>query len=128
MADLSVQREGGPQVAPLLRVERIVEGDVVILRASGEIDLSTTPLLAERFDQEEVRTDVPLVVDLTGVDFLASSGLGLLAERSQRYAERGARLTVVAAHRAVLRSIELTGLSEIITVVSSVEEAVARLS
>jgi anti-anti-sigma factor len=126
MADLSIQREGGPQVAPLLRVERIVEGDVVILRAVGEIDLSTTPLLAERFDQEEVRADIPLVVDLTGVDFLASSGLGLLAERSQRYADLGARLTVVAAHRAVLRSIELTGLTEIITVVSSVEEAVGR--
>ena len=93
MADLSIQREGGPSVAPLLRVERFVEGGVVILRATGEIDLSTTPLLAER---------------------------------SQRYADLGARLTVVAPHRAVLRSIELTGLTEIITVVPSVEEAVAR--
>jgi anti-sigma B factor antagonist len=126
MADLSIQREGGPIVAPLLRVERLVEGGVVILRATGEIDLSTTPLLAERFDQEPVQVDVPLVVDLTGVDFLASSGLGLLAERSQRYADLGARLTVVAPHRAVRRSIELTGLTEIITVVPSVEEAVAR--
>jgi anti-sigma B factor antagonist len=120
MTDLPNQREG----VPLLRVERIVQDDAVIIRASGEIDLTTSPLLAEQLTREEGIPSAPLVVDLTDVEFLASAGLGLLAEHSQRYAALGSRLIVVAGNRAVLRSIEITGLTEIITVVSSVEEAV----
>jgi anti-sigma B factor antagonist len=110
---------------PLLRVEQETRGDAVVVRADGDIDLATAPLLAEHLRTAASRLGPGglLVLDMRGVEFLASPGLAEMIESSQRCAEHGARLVVVADQRAVLRAMELTGLTQIITVTSTVEDA-----
>ncbi len=57
-----------------------------------------------------------LAVDLEGVTFLASSGLGVLIHTARRAARDGRRLFVVATNRAVLRPLEVTGSAQLFTV------------
>lgn len=92
-----------------LWVELAPDGERVIVRVVGEIDLSTAddvkgPLL-ELFDSgfESV------VLDLRGVSFLDSSGTGVLIN-SHRYAEdRGAHLSIVVGASRSREVLELSG-------------------
>jgi anti-sigma B factor antagonist len=76
----------------------VVEGEIDTLTA-GALERALTSLLA---DPAEV-----LVVDLTAVTFLASSGLAVLIRTAHEAGER--RLRLVSAARAVRRPMEITG-------------------
>ncbi len=131
MTDLDEDRAGDPLAGlppnpnEALRVrQEIVDGAVVVC-AVGEVDMATRDLLDLQLQvaESEVLPPAPVVLDLTGVVFLASMGLSLLVEHHQQCAEFGSRLVVVATDRAVLRPIELTGLDEALTIASTVEAA-----
>ncbi|MEC3980927.1 STAS domain-containing protein [Amycolatopsis sp. H20-H5] len=98
------------------------DDDAVIVSLTGDIDLATAPEL--RKAAEEALRDRPrlLVLDLADVEFLASAGLAVLLA-IQAQAEGVVR--VVAASRATLRPIELTGLDRQLAMFDSVEAALA---
>ena len=96
--------------------------DVVVLHVAGEIDLLTANLLGERVREQFVPGNRVLVLDLTGVSFMGSSGLAEIVAASQAEA---AKLVLVATNRAVLRPLEATGLLPMLTVYDSVDDAVA---
>jgi anti-sigma B factor antagonist len=61
------------------------EGSAVVVSVAGELDLVTAPQLMEVLDRQLARPDVELtVVDLSEVEFLGSSGLGVLASIATR--------------------------------------------
>jgi len=76
----------------------VVEGEIDTLTA-GSLERALTELLN---DAAEV-----LVVDLTAVTFLASSGLAVLIRAAHQAGER--RLRLVSTARAVRRPMEITG-------------------
>jgi anti-sigma B factor antagonist len=82
---------------------------ITLVEVDGEVDTLTAPRLEA--DVAEAMNDVgaAVVVDLTGVTFLASSGLAVLIHAARRATESGGRLHVVAATRAVSRPITVTG-------------------
>jgi anti-sigma B factor antagonist len=65
-----------------------------------------------------------VVVDLSGVTFLASSGLAVLIGGARRLAEIGGRLRLVAASRAVTRPLQVTGADALFDVHDDVASAV----
>jgi anti-sigma B factor antagonist len=65
----------------------------------------------------------PVVLDLTDVSFLPSTGLALLVTHHDRCADHGSPLRVVAAHRQVLRPIRITGLDQKLVIASTVDDA-----
>jgi len=110
--------------AVLLRVRSEKRGDAVVIRVTGELDLLTAPILDELLSEAEAGSvDAPLVLDLTGVTFMASAGLALLMKYDERCGVAGRALRVVANDRAVLRPIALTGLMTRVTVVSTLGDA-----
>jgi anti-sigma B factor antagonist len=112
-------------------------GQAVVVAASGELDLHSAPELMAVLDEHmrDPGTDV-VVVDLTDVAFLGSSGLGVLANLATRATvptspEHGpdrppARLRVVAPpdHRAVTRPWAAMTLQEILPLYPTVGSAV----
>jgi len=101
-------------------------GSVTVLSVHGDVDLSSAPLLEEyafRLLDDEPGS---LVVDLTDVQFLASTGMALLVELSRRTAGR-AGFAVVANGTATARPLELLGLCEMFTVRASLDEALTDL-
>lgn len=88
-------------------------GGVVLLEAAGEVDSMTAPRLEDglstALDAALAEPGGTVVVDLSGVTFLASSGLAVLIRGARRAAERERRLHVVASSRAVARPLQVTG-------------------
>jgi anti-sigma B factor antagonist len=87
-----------------------VEGGHVV-RARGEIDVSTAPRLAEALVQF---ANGSVTVDLTGVTFLDSSGCSALIAAHNHLERRGSHLYVRGADGMVLRVLELMGLSRLL--------------
>jgi anti-sigma B factor antagonist len=107
----------------------IVDGAVVV-HALGEVDMATRKLLDLQLQaaESQVVPPAPVVLDLTGVTFLASVGLSLLVEHHERCAESGSRLVLVANDRVVLRPMQITGLDNLVTIVPTVQAALAAIS
>ena len=110
---------------PRARLERVDEGRAVVLRVDGEIDLATVEVLRVGL-AEAVAQSVPLVVvDLDAVDFLGSVGLSALISAQEKATESGCRLVVaVPPTRPAMRTIQVTGLTELLSVTESVELAI----
>jgi anti-sigma B factor antagonist len=122
-----VETPTGPETIPPadqqlnVAVSRAAE-DVVVLHVAGEIDLLTANLLGERVREQFVPENRVLVLDLTEVSFMGSSGLAEIVAASQAEA---ADLVLVASSRAVLRPLEATGLLPMLTVYHTVDDALA---
>lgn len=78
-----------------------------LLSIEGEVDTLTADDLERGIEQLLAAPSDLLVVDLTDVTFLASSGLAVLIRAAHKAGER--RLRLVAAGRAVRRPLEITG-------------------
>jgi anti-sigma B factor antagonist len=108
-----------------LAVESSRVGHAVVVSLSGDVDMLTAPQLLPAV--EHCITDGEcslLVVDLAEVTFLASSGLGALLD-VREFAERHElpfRL-VVDENRHVLRPFEITGITNVLTIYRTVDEA-----
>lgn len=96
----------------------------VILAVAGEIDLLTADELSEALAVEVARREL-VVVDLTAVEFLSSSGLAALALAHRAAVEADHELRLVAGNRVTLRPIQITGLADEIAVFATVADAVA---
>ncbi|MPZ81862.1 MAG: anti-sigma factor antagonist [Actinophytocola sp.] len=113
-----------PDEAPLvIRVER--DRSAAIVHVAGEIDLSTAPMLRESITTVLKESPPLLIVDLTEVGFLASAGLNELIVAGEQ-AEPLTRLRVVTAGRSTtLRTLNLTGLDNVLAIFPTVDEALA---
>jgi anti-sigma B factor antagonist len=88
-------------------------GETAILRISGEVDISTAPQLRERLQQLESRS---VVVDLSAMTFIDSTGLGVLVGAFKRLRESGGDLVLRAPTLSARKVLELTGLSQLVTI------------
>jgi anti-sigma B factor antagonist len=100
----------------------------VLLEVDGEIDTLTAARLQAGLDEalDVARAEASgLVVDLSGVTFLASSGLAVLIGGARRVAEFGGRLRLVAATRSVTRPLQVTGADALFDTFGDVASALA---
>lgn len=104
-----------------LRSSRI--GDAVVVEVAGEVDMATAPELARAIDAG-LDGAGRVVVDLSEATFLDSSALNTLVHCQRGLAEEGVAFSVVSPSGRVLRKVfEITRLTEPLSVVESVEEA-----
>jgi anti-sigma B factor antagonist len=104
-------------------VERV--GDVSICVVVGEVDMATTPQLRDELIglvESDVRR---LVLEVSGVPFLDSTGLGVLMEVHRRLRDNSGAVALVGARPALVRLLTITNLSRALPVYRSVEDAVA---
>ena len=90
------------------------EGVVV---ARGDIDLAGGPVLEQAILLREEAG--PVTVDLSGVDFIDSSGLRSLLGASRRARDRGQDLVLRSPSAGVARLLALTGTTELFRVVDT---------
>jgi anti-sigma B factor antagonist len=112
---------------PGLRVEHEQVGAAVVVHVAGELEMTTASTLRAELDRAEllVVPPAPLVLDLSGLNFLASMGLQVLVDQHARCAARATPLRLVADQRAVLRPLEITELISVFTIAATVTQALA---
>jgi anti-sigma B factor antagonist len=101
-------------VTDLVRVDVIAHGRSVRLSAAGEVDSSSAPVLERSVEGVLDGQLDELVVDLCAVTFLDSAGLCVLAAAHRRAREKQVALRVLAASRAVIRPLQITGLWQLL--------------
>ncbi|QUQ63950.1 STAS domain-containing protein [Kutzneria sp. CA-103260] len=87
-------------------------GPATVLRVTGQIDSDTAARFRQRLAdaRQDVDAETTLVVDLSGVTYMASPGLSVLIEAHNEHQRLGTRLRVVAGSRATRVPIMTTGL------------------
>jgi len=104
-----------------IRASREAERSVV--RLSGEIDLRTSPTLHARLLELVEARPKQLVIDLAGVSYVDSSGVGTLVDVKRQMEKRGGRVTLVGLQERVRSVLEITRLDTFFTIKASVDEA-----
>ena len=97
----------------LLTVEVSAPAPLARISVTGEIDSSSAPLLREQLDTLLESPLTELTIDLSGVTFLDSAGLCVLAAAHRRVGS-DVTLRVLASSRAVIRPLQITGLWQLL--------------
>lgn len=92
----------------------VARPDRTVVCLHGEIDISTASTLEAALVAGERTPAGAIVVDLTRVRFMDSSGLDVLLARRRRLAASGRNLVIQGASGAVLRLLELAGSHELL--------------
>src|SRR5204863_2785936 len=101
------------------------EGDRTVVTVGGEIDVYTAPKLREQLIDLVSSGKYHLVVDMEGVDFLDSTGLGVLVGGLKRVRAHEGSLRLVCTQERILKIFRITGLTKVFPIHDSVEDAVA---
>lgn len=108
-----------------ITVESVEEEDLryVAIRPNGELDAYSVAQFREAFG--EVSGEQRLLVDLSGVQFMDSAGLGALIGGIRKVRENSGVIAVLSNRAAISRLLHTTGFDRIVPVREDLDEAVA---
>lgn len=98
------------------------QGEFAVARAQGEIDLATVELLDLAVESALSEGVKKLVIDLTEVTFLDSTGVRSLLSTDERVRALGGELTIVVAGGPVSRTLSVTAVDKILRIVDGLPE------
>ena len=101
-----------------------VRGDFHVVELSGDIDVETSRTLRAHIVDRVVTPSSQIVVDLTAVDFMDSSGLGALVSGWQLTRE-GGDFRIAGANPIVRRVLSITGMEDVFALYETVDDAIA---
>lgn len=107
--------------SPLTMELREQEG-LAVLRLSGELDIATAPQLDARLARVLAERPGPVVIDLTQLSFLDSTGLACFLKASVQAPDR---IAIASPRERITRLFQATGLAERLRVRNSLAEAVS---
>ncbi|MFV2019148.1 STAS domain-containing protein [Micromonospora sp. LOL_023] len=98
-------------------------GEHTVLEVGGEVDVYTAPRLRERLIELIDAGDRKIVVDLGRVDFLDSTGLGVLVGALKRLRPAGGTFGLVCDKEPLLKIFRITALDQVFPIFPTVEAA-----
>jgi anti-sigma B factor antagonist len=111
-----------------LAVERSSADGIDFVAVEGEIDIATSPRLIAVLNQAVSDGTGPLIVDLSLVEFMDSTGLALLINAQRRVGRRGLGFAVVCPAGPLYRVFEVTDMVRILGVCPDRESAIAAVA
>jgi anti-sigma B factor antagonist len=111
---------------PKFRVqERVLDDRATIVAVDGEIHVSTAPEFSAMLSAIVDDGPTSLVLDLTGVMFIDSTGLSVLLSALRQVTHVGGQMAVVCSNPTVLRLFEITRLDTTFDIYAELEPALA---
>ena len=100
-----------------------LDNDIRLIKLTGALDAIGTGEIETKFEGYCTGNGVRVVVDLSGVDFVASTGIRLLTLTAKSVARRGGRMVLIKPNPSVQNVLEITGIPADIPVYSHLESA-----
>jgi anti-anti-sigma factor len=112
-----------------MEIDRADDNGVTVVTVRGVINFGESARQFSSFLQELLNSGSPAVlVDMSGIDNVDSTGLGELVGYLQRFEKEGRRLALLRPHRRIMSLLRLTRLDEIFPVYDDRDAAIAELS
>jgi anti-sigma B factor antagonist len=111
----------------LLDVETWCDKGRAVVEVDGELDLFSAPVLRDELIRLSGDGQHHLVVELSGLKFMDSSGLGVLIGGAKRATAGGGALCVAGASERVVKVLRVTGLMRVMPAFATLQEAFAWL-
>jgi anti-sigma B factor antagonist len=108
-----------------LDLETSTQGSTSVVTLRGEIDVYTAPRLRQALIDLVSQGATDIVVDMDKVDFLDSTGLGVLVGGLKRVRAHDGSLRLVCTQERILKIFRITGLTKVFPIHSSIDEAVS---
>ena len=109
-----------------LDLETSTQGDTSVVSLRGEIDVYTAPRLRQALIDLVSQGATDIVVDMDKVDFLDSTGLGVLVGGLKRVKSNDGDLRLVVTQDRIMKIFDITGLSKVFPINGSLDEALQR--
>lgn len=100
-------------------------GDRTVIEVKGEIDVYTAPALREEISSLVDAEHTTIVVDLTQVSFMDSTGLGVLVGALKKVRTLGGDLSLVINEEKILKVFRITALTQVFSIHPTLDEALA---
>ncbi|GLU47211.1 STAS domain-containing protein [Nocardiopsis ansamitocini] len=107
-----------------LKLDHYTENDTEIVVVEGEIDVYTAPRLRELLIDLVNKGNFHLVVNMEKVEFLDSTGLGVLVGGLKRVRAHDGTLDLVCTQERILKIFRITGLTKVFGIYESVQDAI----
>ena len=111
-----------------LRATTDRRGPAVLIYAGGEIDACNEQTWRHLVSEAAavVTSPGPLIVDVTGLDFMGCCAFAVLAEEAENLRRRGVELRLVTRQPVVARIVDACGLSGVLPIYPTADSALAR--
>lgn len=96
-----------------------------VLALEGEIDLHVSPAIAASLSNMIEKKPKKLVVDLSGVTYVDSSGLAVLIEAMQKVGEQGSEFALSGLQESVRTIFEIARLDQVFRIFPNADAALA---
>jgi anti-anti-sigma factor len=93
----------------LLEIRRGPENETCLIRLIGELDLANAGSVEKELRLAEAQRPATIVLDLSRLDFIDSSGIALLIHAARRSQANGHKLGLIPGPRAVRHTLEICG-------------------
>lgn len=100
-------------------------GDTQIFDLQGSLDIATSPTVRAALLDAAERGEHKIIVDLSRLDFIDSTGLGALIGSQRRAKENNGEVRLVAREGQILRLLRITGLLTVFGVYHTLENALS---
>jgi anti-sigma B factor antagonist len=106
----------------IMQIATTPGSDRYVITVSGEVDLATSPELDTAIIDAIESGAASVVIDLTDVSFMDSSGLGVIVRGLKRCREADKDLDLVITNERVLKVFGITGLDQVIPIHDAIED------
>jgi anti-sigma B factor antagonist len=111
-----------------LKLEIKKEKDYTHIIVHGEVDLYNANELKEKVNMSTDRAQSPnVIIDLKDVEYIDSTGLGILIGIKRRTTEKTGKMVLVLYSDRINKLFEITGLNKVFTIARNVEDAIAAI-
>lgn len=100
------------------------KGKILIVRVEGSLDAKAAPVFQKRLRKEIGGGAQNVVINLSGIDYIASAGMGVLIEFNQQVGESGGRVKLSAISDKVKKIFRLLGFERLFEIYSNDREAI----
>lgn len=107
-----------------MEVRLIGEKKALLVKVTGELDHHIAEKIRQEVDEKLRSTNAENVIfDFSGLDFMDSSGIGVIMGRYKKVRTLGGRVIAVGVNAGILRIMEMSGMDKIIKLMPNVEKA-----
>lgn len=110
-------------IEPTFDIEKV--GNWVVMRVHGEVDMATAPTLRQRLQSVTMTGPTGVVLDLSDLDFIDSTGLGVMVGAAKRMRVNDGTLRIACSQTHLLELFSLTRLDEVFELFDTVDDALA---